>query len=93
MYRSGDRTSGQARYEYIISSGSKGCWHMRRLGGSTLSPSGTLFSRLPLSPSLCPPVSLSLCRPFPEARRRCFALIIHALTNPPPMRPDLSPSL
>lgn len=60
-YRSEDRTSGRARYEYIISSGSKGCWHMRRLGGSTLSPSGTLFSSLPWPPiSLSPLLSLSL---------------------------------
>lgn len=55
---------------------------MRRLGGSTLSPAGGHC--LPLAPSL---VSLP-----PGILPSLLVLIIHALTNPLPMRPDLSPS-
>lgn len=71
-YRSGDRTSGRARYEYIISSGSL-------QGMLAHAPTGWLHpvplrDTVFLSPSLCLSLSapclsfsLPLCLPLPEA--------------------------
>lgn len=68
-------------------SGSKGCWHMRRWGGSTLSSTGTRRASLSLFLSSTPPPPL-VARSSSGHRTLLSvpALIIHALTNPPPTR-------
>lgn len=61
---------------------------MRRWGGSTLSSTGTRRASLSLSLSSSIPRSSSGHRTLLSVP----ALIIHALTNPPPTRQGLSPS-
>lgn len=81
----GGRTVYQLRYEYIISPVPRDAGTCADRVAPPCPPPGLCVSLL-----LFVALSFSLPASVPSG---LFALIIHALTNPPPMRPGLSPSL